>query len=273
MKKMIVMDMDGTLLHLDKSCSIETANYLNNLKEKGYIIVLASGRNLNAILKPTYNSFFANYIIADAGALIYDADKSFIIFKTKISKENVEAICSCYDKNTMEEITLVDTEFYNKYTLDTYKEREDCYFIKNKEDLERISNNSIHMSVSVKDNSYINEVISLLKAKTKNLDFNIMQDSFNSKKWVEISNKKISKASAIKKVALLEKIDSNNIICFGDGLNDIDMLEYCGVSVAMGNALEEVKNVCKYITDTNDNDGIVRFLEKYLDNKDKVVHE
>ena len=89
----------------------------------------------------------------------------------------------------------------------------------------------------------------------------------------KISNKKISKASAIKKVALLEKIDSNNIICFGDGLNDIDMLEYCGVSVAMGNALEEVKNVCKYITDTNDNDGIVRFLEKYLDNKDKVVHE
>ena len=66
-------------------------------------------------------------------------------------------------------------------------------------------------------------------------------------------------------VAKLEGILNENIIAFGDGLNDVDMLKKCGVGVAMKNALPEVKEQADYITSrTNNENGVVEFLKEYL---------
>ncbi len=60
------------------------------------------------------------------------------------------------------------------------------------------------------------------------------------------------------------KIDNKDIIAFGDGLNDQEMLEKCGIGVAMGNALQQVKTNAKYIALSNDEDGVITFLKEYL---------
>ena len=57
-------------------------------------------------------------------------------------------------------------------------------------------------------------------------------------------------------------IKPEEIVAFGDDLNDIDMLGYAGVGVVMDNALEQVKTVADYICDTNDNDGLAKWLEE-----------
>ena len=60
-------------------------------------------------------------------------------------------------------------------------------------------------------------------------------------------------------------MDNKDVIAFGDGLNDVDMLEKCGVGVAMKNALPDVKKKADFITDKNNwEDGIIEFLGKYL---------
>ena len=91
-----------------------------------------------------------------------------------------------------------------------------------------------------------------------------MQDSFSDKKWVEIFNKKVDKYNAIREIAEKENIEPQDIISFGDGLNDIEMIKRSGVGVAMGNALPEVKENAKFITLSNDEDGIKYFLEDYF---------
>jgi len=101
--------------------------------------------------------------------------------------------------------------------------------------------------------------------KYPELDIKIMQDSFDDVQWLELFNKGVEKYSGINKVAQMENIKNENIIAFGDGLNDIDMIEKCGIGVAMKNALIDVKEKANFITDkTNLEDGIIDFLQKYL---------
>ena len=92
-----------------------------------------------------------------------------------------------------------------------------------------------------------------------------MQDSFDKERWLDISQKGIQKYKGISQIAKIENIPNENIIAFGDGLNDIDMLQHSGIGVAMKNALPEVKKISNYVTEkTNDEDGVIAFLEKYL---------
>jgi hydroxymethylpyrimidine pyrophosphatase-like HAD family hydrolase len=91
-----------------------------------------------------------------------------------------------------------------------------------------------------------------------------MQDSFASSRWIEIFSEGVSKYNAIKVVSDIEGIDNKDIICFGDGRNDIDMIKNCGIGVAMGNALDVVKDVSDYVTISHNEDGIVYFLKGYL---------
>ena len=92
-----------------------------------------------------------------------------------------------------------------------------------------------------------------------------MQDSFGDDKWLEIAKKGTEKYKGITEIARLEDISNENIIAFGDGLNDVEMLKKCGIGVAMKNALPEVKEQADYITSrTNNENGVVEFLKEYL---------
>ena len=121
-KKMIVVDLDGTLLNSNHKCSEKGKNYLMNLKEQGYIIVIATGRILRSALKVTDGALFANYIISDHGGAIYDMENKKIIFKNSIPKHLIKYICSLYDDNFMY-VDICNFSNCYKYTneLLTYK--------------------------------------------------------------------------------------------------------------------------------------------------------
>ena len=273
MSKMIVMDMDGTLLRSDGTCSEKTKKYLNNLKSEGHVIVLATGRCFEEVMTSVDKAFFANYIISHNGSVIYDVLKEKFIFENKIPKDVVMAIASLYGEKTIERISFVTLNKYNRFTLEYHQDSKFVHMISDVNELKNISNDIFNICIRLKQNNYVDILIDEMKIKFKDLDFIVMQDSFGSDKRIEIVSKGVSKSTSIDKLVKLESMDKKDVICFGDGLNDIDMLEYCGVSVAMGNALEEVKNVCKYVTDTNDNDGIIVFLKKYLNNMEEKSNE
>ena len=91
-----------------------------------------------------------------------------------------------------------------------------------------------------------------------------MQDSFSDLKYIEIHNNEINKYEGIKLIANKEKVENKNIICFGDGLNDVDMIEKSGIGVAMDNALSEIKQRADFTTLSNNNEGIKYFLEQNI---------
>lgn len=82
---------------------------------------------------------------------------------------------------------------------------------------------------------------------------------------IELIPKGVNKATAIQEIQKELSVPKEKIISFGDGMNDLEMLQASGVSVAMGNAVDELKQEAKFITDANTEDGIANFLINYFD--------
>ena len=82
--------------------------------------------------------------------------------------------------------------------------------------------------------------------------------------FLEILDKKVSKGAALEKISKMLNIDRAEIMAFGDGYNDIEMLEFAGVGVVMGNSPEELKLMFENIADSCNNDGVGKFIAEKL---------
>ena len=87
---------------------------------------------------------------------------------------------------------------------------------------------------------------------------------YKGENFYRFANPNAVKWSAIKAVSDFYNIDTNMLVAFGDDMNDLEMLKNCGIGVAVENALDEVKDVTDYICETNNDDGVARWLEKYI---------
>ena len=223
-RKMIVTDLDGTLLKQTEVGINESEKYLKKLKNEGHIIVIATGRTLNSAIRATVGAEFANYIISDAGGRVHDMQSDTDIFHVEISKEDMKKICSYFNED-IEYIFIGGIDKLYKYR-DTYIEELDTNrHIANVQELWEECPFAIHMSIDVRKNEYARILVEKLKKEIPNLVFSVMKDSFREEEWIEIAAKDITKYNAIKKVAEIEKIDNKDIIAFGDAVNDIDMIE------------------------------------------------
>ena len=101
-KKMIVVDLDGTLLNINKECSNKTKKYLKRLKDLGYIIVIATGRVLRSAVVVTGGAEFANYIVASSGSVIYDMDIGHVAPQLPIIIGGKINVTSSKGKGTLE---------------------------------------------------------------------------------------------------------------------------------------------------------------------------
>ena len=92
-------------------------------------------------------------------------------------------------------------------------------------------------------------------------DFNAFS---SSPFFFEITNKAVDKGAGLSHLAQSLNIKQEEVIACGDESNDYSMIKYAGLGVAMGNAIDRVKAVANYITDTNDNDGVAKVIEKFI---------
>lgn len=256
MKKIIAVDLDGTLLKSDGKASKTTINYLKKLKEDGHIILVATNRMLTSAISAINDTRFANYMICDGGSLIYNPSANDFIYKSAISKDLLNDICKYKDEFSYMVICTTDN-IYKIYNED------ECF--KNKV-IDTICNAKeiMHIIINLKNFENIEQIKNDLTKNIPELHFLIMQDSFCEDKWLDVFNIGNSKFNSISKIADIENISNDDIICFGDGLNDIEMIQKCGIGVAMANALDEVKQVADFITESNDKNGIITFLKNNL---------
>lgn len=267
--KMIVMDLDGTLLNEKSRVSQQTKEYLGELKQNGYIIVIATGRILKSALIATDGADFANYIVTDAGAAVYKKQNEEWkeMYADLIPRKIAEDMIYEFNDDKFMYVDICSKNYIDMYaTKHSYEE----VFIRKYIDKNKILNNIneiIHISVAFWKNEFTREYKKIFSERYPELDVTIMQDSFDDFQWLEILKKGVSKYKGIFKISQIENIENKDIIAFGDGLNDIDMIEKCGVGVAMKNALPEVKEKSNFVTDkTNLEDGIIEFLAKFLTN-------
>ena len=260
-RKMIVVDLDGTLLNINQKCSEKAKKYLKKLKDMGHIVVIATGRVLRSAVEITGGASFADYVISGSGSVVYDMNNSKIIMKNTIDKDMVKYICSNFNED-IKFIDVCDLFYHNRYS-----DTEDCCrkFVKKLDNIDNYLNNIdyvVSLTVELNGNDFVDKYYELFS--NDNLQILVMQDSYDDEQSLEIFNKGVSKYNAVKVIMDIENISNDDVIAFGDGLNDVDMIQLSGVGVAMGNALDTVKDVSDYVTISHNEDGVIYFLRGYF---------
>ena len=265
MKKIIVVDLDGTLLNSKKEISKKSKEYLLKLKKLGYVIVIATGRILASALHATNDAKFANFIISNGGAVLYDVKRKEILSSKTIPEEMILKIWSTYDKTMSTMRFCASDKIYMCGVVDDIF----SVLLKNNEELQKISSFIHHVSISFYQNEDVTKYYQKIE-QTYPLRVGYMKDSKKDRYWIEIHPKNCSKYQEIELLAKKLEIPNKNIIAFGDSLNDIEMLEKCGIGVAMKNAVLEAKEKANFITKyTNEEDGVVEFLKDYIEEEKK----
>lgn len=255
MYKLIAMDFDGTLLTTDKKITDKTKNTILKYKKSGYTIVGVTARNLGSVKSVCDINMF-DYLILNNGSYIYDINNNKGTYEGIISKDDYNIITKQFkDISYRIDYCSAGYYYYNDKTIINHP------FIKNINDIKDIKEEIIRMNIHILDQEKIDYYRDLINNNYKNINCFIMQDSDNPTKWLVLNPKGINKGVTLNKLGKKLNIDSKEMIFFGDGFNDLEVIELVGCGVAMSNAFDQVKAKTKYITLSNNEDGIAIFLE------------
>ena len=287
--KMIVMDMDGTLLNKDQEISNRTLKALNIAQDNGVMLVLASGRSYKT-LKPYGDilkmSKYKGQFICVNGAAIYDTETDVNNVVKRLQLNEIQEIFETCKPFDIEIMAVLEAAIYD-YIPQSLYDLKIKYRIENNIDVDvPMTAGTFSMIVDQRKGyshiEYIEDFKGvpcpvnkiclahtpeyLLKPYEYLLDKLGHKYNFNrtSHSWIEVMPKDISKGNAIRKLAEEFNIKLDEILVFGDGENDLSMFDVVKYSVAMGNAMETVKQAAYYITDTNNNDGIAKIIEEHV---------
>lgn len=255
MKKLIALDLDGTLLDENSIVPESTKEYLKKLKEKGNIITIASGRTVQSAIDVTDGAEFVNYIIADTGAIIFNREYNKIEDARYINKNEAYKMFGDIqnDENVLFRIFNEDSKLYE------YRKGE-INTIPN--DFWNKKENILH--IAMHSRSGIDKFFDENHNKYESTRMFVMKDSFSDYRWLEILEKEVDKWNAVNNLANMLGIKNEDIICFGDASNDLKMIKNAGVGVAMYNADGVVKSIAKCVTDSNKDKGVETWLRKNL---------
>lgn len=270
MLKLLVTDMDGTLLNEDKEISKSNLESLLAFQEAGGKVALASGRNHYRLAKYAELLKLDKYgglLLEANGASIYDYKDNSHDVVARITSDEAEYLLN-YLKPFNQEIIIMgerdafvipyETD-YSKWIANSGDESKDgrnIYLIK---DLSEVDQEINKICIYNEDAAIIDK----LNDELNNLDHNYWHGIVHPT-WLEITPIRLSKGNALLRVMDKYNLDKDEVIVFGDSDNDISMLKEVKYSVAMSNALDRVKEVCYSITKDNNNDGVSYYLDKIL---------
>jgi len=255
--KLVVVDLDGTLLNNEHTISKRNYGVINELQKKGVSFVLASGRPYQSLERYAEQLKLKMPIISTNGALIKDINDSNILFESAFSYNDAEKIFDYGIKNNFSIIVYYRDEFLSsdQETAIHHKKVEALNFKyskslrKNKEPLKIVYKAKTEEAISKLD-----EVNNFFAS-----EFYVTQPD---KHYIAFMDKGISKAKGIDYIMANYNLKKEEIIAIGNNFNDISMLDNSGLAVAMGNSPAEVKNRANLITKSNEEDGVAEILEE-----------
>jgi HAD-superfamily hydrolase, subfamily IIB len=251
--KLIITDLDFTLLHTDKSISDYTVNVFTNCSEHEISTAIATARyHIGAekfinILKPDFEITTDGTMIHNNGKLIYGC--GFCLETTNQIINEIKRISLTQEITVATDIGV----FWNSLHITDSPVLYRAIY----NDYSKPLDNSAYKIVAELPN-----IETALKIANEFPDCRLI--CYRGENRYGFINKNAGKVQAIKALANYLNIELLNIIAFGDDINDIEMLEQCGYGIAVSNAVKDVLNVADYITDSNDEDGVAKFIEKNI---------
>jgi Cof subfamily protein (haloacid dehalogenase superfamily) len=262
--KVIISDLDGTLLNSDHSISDYTKSVFQELHNQNYLIIVATGRHHLDAMSIIENLQFPVYLVTSNGARIHSPQKE-LLYSFDIKGDAVKSVLSL-DINP--EITTVLFKESVWQTSKTNKKlnafQKDLTYPPEVVDFSDLDDYSaIKMFFTHDDHDLLVE----LKNRILQDHSNVFSHAFSLPICLEFMDKSVDKSVAIAKILELEGFSFEESISFGDGFNDEKMLDTAGIGIIMGNAPENLKNKLPHleVISTNNEDGVARYLTEILD--------
>lgn len=270
--ELFVTDLDGTLINSKREVPNRSLEILNKLIEKGVNFTVATARTPATAVEILQDLNLKLPVALMNGVLIYDTKELKYIDIKGIEKEAVNKVLDifkAYNKNPLvygvkdNHLWVYHKEFENIYEYNFYKERADKKlktFVEVTDYKEAIKDSKVINFIVFDKYENIKRINDEL-TKIQGLTVNYYEDIYEEDCYfLEAYSSEASKANGIK---FLERyIEHDNLVCFGDNLNDIPMFELADEAYATANAVDELKEMATAVIGSCDEDGVARFLEE-----------
>lgn len=262
--KMLVLDLDDTLLTDDHQISERNHQLLMKAQENGVKVVLASGRPTPAMMpfaRELELERFGSYIISFNGAVITDMSSNQPIFERALTMEEVHSL---HDFSLMHDVHIIT---YSGKGIISETESEyidvETHLTGMAHHLVPCFKSEVQASavkcILLDDPDRLKVVEQVLKAERKDLSVAISKPFF-----LEVMPQGIDKAASIAVLAQKLGIDQSQIIAVGNAGNDLSMVEYAGLGIWVDNVTPELRDRADYIVASNMNDGVAEVVERFL---------
>ena len=269
MKTLYVSDLDGTLLRSNEMISEYSVKVINSLIDKGMIFSYATARSLISASRVTKGLSPKVPLIIYNGAFIIDGNNNQILLSNLFGDDIFELIDRLFKENVYPIVySFIDGKEKFSICPEVSTPGVLAFLESRKNDIRR---NVVNSPEELKNGEIF--YITCIDEKPDKLErlYNefkdryrcvFQKDIYSDDHWLEFMPKNASKANAVKQ--LKEMLGCDRVVAFGDGRNDIDLLESADEGYAVSNAHEDLKKVAKDIILSNDEDGVARFLENRI---------
>lgn len=264
--RLIALDIDGTLTNSEKQISTPTLEALLDIQQKGCTVVIASGRpatGVRELADELQLDKYGSYVLSYNGGLITNWRTKEEVYKQTLPQDIIPELYDFAIKNNAGIITYENDTIIAGTDINKYMQIEADI---NKMEIKKTDNFSEYVSFPVikclmsGEPELIEKMEKELRKKYRSLLNIFRSEPF----FLEIVPKNIDKAQSLLRLLSGLGLSSEQMICCGDGFNDISMIEVAGLGVAMENAQEAVKAAADFVTDSNDDNGILQVINKFL---------
>ena len=264
--KLLVLDIDGTLTKKDKTISAYTKETLINAQKKGLRIVLASGRPVYGIA-PLADELqmdkYNGYVLAYNGGSIINWTTKEELYANTLPDDVIPYLYKCATDNNFPILSYCGRDIITEYPEDKYVVYEAAL---NKMPIRKVDNFLKEVTYKLPKCLIVGDPEPLHKLELKMAEhLKGKMNVFRSEAFfMELVPLGIDKAECLATLLDIIGVKREEMVACGDGFNDLSMIKYAGLGVAMSNAQDAVKEAVDYITLSNEEDGVAAVVNKFF---------
>ena len=265
----IALDLDGTLTNSEKNITPRTFDALMKAQREGVRLVLASGRptfGIAALANQLQLADYGGYVLSYNGGRIIDWCEKTVIFSQVVDPKLVPILYDFAEKAQLPIVTYLPEAILASKNEGEYLAEEaringmPVVIAQNfVEEAMQIAGGSTKFLIPGEP-----ELLIQLESEMKAALSEQMEVFRSAPFFLELPPKGIDKAQSLQRLLTHLGLERDSLMAFGDGFNDLSMIQFAGQGVAMANAVEEVKSIADFVTTSNEEDGIAHALEQLL---------
>ncbi|MFV8342397.1 Cof-type HAD-IIB family hydrolase [Flavobacterium sp. XS2P39] len=260
--KMLVLDMDDTLLTDDHTISNENKEMLSKAQELGIYVILASGRPTPAMTSYAKELQLDNsYMISYNGAVITDLKEGKVIFEQTLTQEQIHDLYDYSLKSKTHIITYLDGKIVSETDSEYIEIEKNITGLEHNKVLsfkDEVKSSAVKC-ILLEEPSYLKQVEEDLKIAMPHLSVSMSKPFF-----LEVAQNGIDKGASIKILAEKLNILQSEIIAVGNAGNDLTMIEYAGLGVWVDNVTPELRDKGDVIVASNNNHGVAEVVRRFI---------